>query len=400
MSTRQLSLRRPIAFVAILTGLGGALAAAGSAQGATSAVALRDPKRQPFRTDSIWNMPRGKTGRLVAASLKLPVQNRLFGEENILIMTPDAPLVDVVENNAGWDPALTRCGSIVQPLKVLLSVPIPPAFVTDPGYTGLTPNASAAILMSNGRTVVQTQPFHRCADGSATSQYVFADNDIVDGDGAKGAHGGSQLSAIGGTIRVGELVRSGRIPHALKILLDARTNLTYRSDSTPGFRWPAFSADGYASSEYKGTNPALEMGALLTLRPDFQLAQLKTEPARIIATALRDYGAYVVDDSGWEPVYFAMEWGPSGRVSEEFSRVWGFPFAIDDATCVAASDASSSCDWKADLNLLLASLFIVDDNSPATPGGAGAKMTKCAAPTTAGVVVSPTSCRVTTTRRP
>ena len=38
----------------------------------------------------------------------------------------------------------------------------------------------------------------------------------------------------------------------------------------------------------------LVMGSLLALKPDFDIAALSTEPAQILAQALKDYGGYVV----------------------------------------------------------------------------------------------------------
>ena len=130
------------------------------------------------------------------------------------------------------------------------------------------------------------------------SQYRPPDDNIITGDGIRGAHGGSGMSSIGGTIRLGELVPNGIIRHALKVNLYAQKYLAYNEDETPGYRWPAIRADGYANeSTYGGPNPALEMGALLALLPNFDVNSLQTEPGRIIATAFINYGGYVVDDT-------------------------------------------------------------------------------------------------------
>ena len=240
------------------------------------------------------------------------------------------------------------------------SLPIPASFSTD-RYIGDTPNHAAALLMADGRTIYQTQPFYRASNSShATSGIVFPHGNIF-GDGIAGAHGGSGLSALGGTIRLNELVPDGVIRHALKIVLDQRF-LAFRHDDTPGYRWPALKADGHASSwTYQGSVPALEMGALLALKPTFSLNQLATEPGRIIAQALIDYGAYLCDVGAWDAFYLATEWSPEGRVKDEFESQWGYPMHQPDR----------SHPWSQDIARIVRSLHVVDSNSPIRPGGGG-----------------------------
>src|SRR6267154_2480542 len=87
-------------------------------------------------------------------------------------------------------------------------------------------NNSAVFLDPNGHTLIQTQPFARCApptvtDGSGTTLTDLSNFPLVNiyGDGVRGSHGGSGLSAIGGSIRLGELrPLSPQGPrHALKL---------------------------------------------------------------------------------------------------------------------------------------------------------------------------------------
>ena len=121
--------------------------------------------------------------------------------------------------------------------------------------------------MYDGRTIKQTQPFSRCTvGGDATSEYLFTDQDIY-GEGIAGAHGASGMSAIGGTIRLGELIPGGVIRHALKINLYCNINVALNMDGTPGYRWPAVSADGYAADSvnnptgfYNGKVKSMEIG--------------------------------------------------------------------------------------------------------------------------------------------
>lgn len=361
--------------------------------------ASRSALTWPFAWDSIWNLPLGVDAKLVAAGLDL-AGSSVSVDEDILILEPDAPKVDVIANEAGWDPARSRCGEAQTAASnggasvLLAGVPVPESFSTDPGFLGDTPNASAALLTDDGRTVAQTQPFHRCgAGGVATSQYTFPTDDIVDGDGIQGAHGGSMMSSLGGTIRVGELVPGGAIHHALKIELDC-SRWCYaapnEADGSAGHRWPAVVADSYAKDRYGGTNPALQMGTLLALPADFDLHRIGSEPARIIARALRDHGAYVVDDAAYPTVAFTTEWGPRGRVVEEFTSTWGF--AMNPPATIGCDVKDANCQWVNDIGLLMASLQVVDDNTETSVGGAGARRSACAPPFSDGTGGAPASC--------
>jgi hypothetical protein len=353
----------------------------------------RDARTWPFAWDSIWNLPVGRDARLVAAGMDL--EGSVVGaDEDILVLEPDAPATDVVVNEAGWDGSRSRCGE-ADPDQVLIEdVPIPTGFSTDPGYLGGTPNHSAALLQADGRTIVQTQPFHRCgAGGLATSQFLFDSDDIVDGDGIRGAHGGSMMSSLGGTIRLGELVPGGAIHHALKLNVNCAQWCSFaddEADGNPGHRWPAVAADDYAPGTYGGTNLALQMGSLLVLPADFDLTGLHSEAARIIARAMRDHGAYIVDDTAYPAVNFTTEWSPDGRVIDEFARTWGFAFAPDATIGCDAKDAG--CRWANDIGSVMAALRVVDDNAPDTIGGAGARRVACAPAFADGRGGAPASC--------
>jgi hypothetical protein len=235
---------------------------------------------------------------------------------------------------------------------------------------------SAAILMPDGQTIRQTQPFHVCGKGgTVTSQYRFPDENIGIGAGIAGAHGASGMSSIGGTVRVGELVPGGVIRHALKINVFGRKNYHYDArEATPGYRWPAKSADGYAgdtksSCAYGGGVPAMRIGSLVALRSDFPVEALRTEPAKVVARALVDYGAYAVDDTCWDVYGLTTEWGPDGRVVEEFRAAWGFP--IETSVKSTCSDPGRECQWAKDMAEVFTALHVVDNNAPGSVGGGG-----------------------------
>jgi len=237
----------------------------------------RDPLKQPFSSNSIWNMPIGSDAKYVPAELEKAMAAGMTIDEDIIVLKPDAPLTEIFTNYAGWNREKDRCQ---KEGPLLFSAPIPDNFVVNnSNWDGLTPNSGIAFLMPDGRTIKQTQPFARCIAGeNGTSQYLFEDMDIY-GDGYYGAHGGSGLSAIGGALRVGELVDINQpIKHVLKINVFGKKNLYY-DETTKGFRWPAKRADGYANGNYgtertKPVNKDCRMGALLALPPSIDLDKL------------------------------------------------------------------------------------------------------------------------------
>ena len=324
----------------------------------------RDPLKQPFHYESIWNMPIGGDAEYIHAHIQPANSWGMTVAEDIIILTPDAPYVDIYRSDAGWNRDDSRCdidGGLI------FRAPIPDDFVVSPdNWDGHTPNSGLAVLMDDGRTIKQTQPFARCTAGDyATSKYTFEDVDLY-GDGYYGAHGATELSAIGGAIRVGELLpEAGPITHALKVNIYAEVNVYYDS-RTKGYRWPARDADSYAPDRYgsKG-DPVKEclMGALLALPADMNLddLELETEPARMLAQAFQDYGAYLVDNTAWDVYAIITEWGPNGRVQDEFKEAWGFDI----------NPRSTSTPWAQDMRKIFTNLHIVDNNGPESIGGGG-----------------------------
>jgi hypothetical protein len=321
----------------------------------------REVRSWPFSSASIWNTPIGSNAEYVASGLQPDPYWGSFSQEIVVVLTPEAPLTDVYENLKDWsDPSAgARCPAEG---KLITRLPMPSDW-TYPHEQGL-PDGVAAILLPDKRTLYQTQPFHRCTASSyATSHYEYDKVDIY-GDGRLGAHGGSGLSSLGGTIRLGELVPGGAIRHAMKVSVNNKLYLAYNNDGSGGYRWPARKSDGGASTNYQGKFPALEMGALLALKPEFDVLQLQTEPARIIATAFKNYGAYVVDETTGQMVILNLERGPAGRVADEFKSNWGYEFK-------QAKSAPNGNAFGADLAKLWPALQVVNNNGEKNIGGGG-----------------------------
>jgi hypothetical protein len=194
---------------------------------------------------------------------------------------------------------------------------------------------------------------------------------IVDlyGDGIAGAHGGSGLSALGGSIRLGEL-RPGQqgMTHALKINVYSQWELFHATTQAGGFRWPATTAD--CDSCYgtvtgpNNNNPAMKMGALLAIPPSINIGNLglETEPAKQLAWTLQNYGAYIVDSTGGAAFAFSVEEGAAGSFQAQFKADWGFPFY---------QWVINNTPWSRDIQRIRPVLQVVDNNSPTSIGGGG-----------------------------
>jgi hypothetical protein len=219
-------------------------------------------------------------------------------------------------------------------------------------------------LQGDGRSLRQGLPFARCISGApGTIQYEEQAGDIL-GDGQHGANGGSATSALGGVLRLGELL-PGRDPprHALALHLSGAENLWNASGADDCFRWPATRGDAYCVDEYGGSEPQLRMGSLLALPPGAP-PMLRTEAAQKLAWTLQNYGAYIVNDAGSSSYAFNVELSPFGWFVDEFETAWGFPFPTMDA----------GSDWALDVQALFDALEVVTDNGPAAVGGTGVRL--------------------------
>ena len=318
--------------------------------GNNPAASGRDPLLWPFSRDSIWNLPIGSDARYVWGGIQHATSMAYFTDADILVLEPSAPATTVYANSDDWG-AGTRCSAQG---GALFTAPIPADFVVPGSHQGSpdgdTPNAAAAILAADGHTIIQTQPFARCAGQSPTSHYMFRSEDLY-GTGETGSHGGSGLSALGGTVRLGELVPGGTIRHSLKLNIDS-------ANFYPGFggyRWPAWKSDA-GGAGYGGSIPEVRMGSLLAPKADFPIDTLETEPGKILAAAFRDYGGYIVDTSGWSIYNFVTERSPAGSVQDEFNKVWGYSLNAG----VGANG------WARDLDKIFTNLYVVDSWDKAT----------------------------------
>jgi hypothetical protein len=329
---------------------------------------VRDPLKWPFAQNSIWNLPIGSNAVYVPAGIKASAGTKLLPDQDIIIMKPTAPLTNIFYNSIGWSNG-DRC---IPTTTLRQTGTIPTDFVIGDEIT----NASTAILMPDGRTVIQNQPFARCkAGGPATSMYYSPDVDIMSSTGEYGSHGGNRLSALGGTIRIGEFT-AGVIRHAMKVNLWSRQYF-YQHKKI----WPALYCDG----DQGGTNQYLNEGSLLALLPAFKVDALLTVPGKILAKAFQDYGAYVVDDVACDCWALIPERGPDGSVDKEFQTLYGYSMVMFSHTHPF---------WK-DMQQIFENLNIIINNSPTNVGGGGTRRQPLAPPFGVSGVLAPSPARHT-----
>jgi hypothetical protein len=351
---------------------------AGDKSATKSGLQKRDPLKWPFASDSIWNMPIGSDAVYVPANLSATPGDDKWApmpliDDEIIVLEPDAPITPIFMSQAGWT-GKNRCDPTG---GFLMEAPIPADFVVP--NTGK--NNSTTFLAADGRTLLQTQPFTRCSTGQRATSLVKFDPVDIYGDGRSGSHGASSLSAFGGSIRLGELRPGGKAPrHVLKIDVYAKAHLYACRNRPACYRWPAYGADSYAVGHYgtaarsakrgpdanhdDGPSFALRMGALLAIPANRSLASLglETEPGKMLAWTLQNYGAYIVDDTYGPSFGLAVETGPHGSVRAQFKEDWGYDLE---------QRVRHDTPWVHDMQRIVTALQVVDNNGPNNIGGGG-----------------------------
>lgn len=295
--------------------------------------------------------------RRVRAGIKVPKGLVSVPDVDFIFLTPTAPVTPVYYNSDAWS-GKSRCDIQGQ---ALFSAPLPADYVVPGASKGTTPNAAAAIIRADNATIEQMQPLAHCnATGPYTAWVRFTPVNIS-GHGITGAHGGSGLSSIGGTIRVHELMPgSGHMRHALKLEFLGSKYFSYIAPN--GYRWPANHADICNNNPKPGcTNtsvPELGYGSLLAIPASVSLSglNLETTPGSELAWTLQNYGGYIVDDAGWDVTQICTEQGPAGDFSDLFKKAWGYSF-------IQAPNASA---FARDMGKIVQLLAVVNNWNNAT----------------------------------
>lgn len=339
----------------------------------------RDMYRRPFSSTSIWNLPLGRSADYRPLHLTPP----LTGYGLVLstfLFDPTAPYRRLIDRGYWWP---WRTGDAVVGRDTGHRVRVPDRWILPPPPPSAREDRPAAALQEDGRAR-EFQYVVRPNAGSDVSVYegVRAAYDLR-GDGLtpkgwSGAHGGSGLTTIGGTLRRGELSGPEPIRHTLALTMNLTKWGTRQSEGVSnGFRWPALWADadydrpgtgvGYASLGMSG-RPGLGEGSLLALTPEFNLStsEFETREARKLAWTFQNYGAYVVDNAGGTGTYDVH------RLNVEDG--------VDQESPVIDTGETTDTPFGRDMTKIFTHLAVVQDNSADTPGGSGSRRQPLAPP--------------------
>merc|ERR1711871_676966 len=208
------------------------------------------------------------------------------------------------------------------------------------------------------------------------------------GEGAGGAHGGSGLSSIGGSIRLGELLEdSPPINHALKIELAnwwyfGGKQLQPKTANNGGrsqYVWPAtgsnagFDPSTGTSGTYVGKNPFLAPGALLAI-PSFLEGNVTvtTPVGKRIKEAMINYGGYIVDGTGpGRPGHNTVAFCMDALVNTEMRKHYGYNMAYPHGISNTDDFPAPARMLYEDLLLIFQNLHVVSNNGPKSIGGGG-----------------------------
>lgn len=331
--------------------------------------ACRSPLTWPFDAETVWNVPLGSAAVYSDAGIyadTVPSEGVFSDDDYFVVTRPGDPLTPW-RDQGHWN-ATPNC----------LEFPWAPSLPPVPWPTNFTitagGNNALALLLPDGDSLVLTQPAYKCApDAPLLSLHdKWHGTGSMRGSGNWGGHGGSALNAIGGSLRIGELLPSSTTPplHVLKLQLWARDyyyGTAFGANKSTCYHWPALCCDGYSNdpAQYGGSNPLLTPGALLAIEPSrlaTVTAALTTAPAKALAWTLAHYGGLLCDDTYADRLTFNTEHG----FTAAFESAYGFPFVVR-----AHDPRPGAAAWLADVVTLFRALAIVENNTPATPGGGG-----------------------------
>lgn len=325
--------------------------------------ACRNARARPFLATSIWNTPIGSGAAFHDPGLfrpPFPLPNNFFSDDEYFVVTTNDDPWTPWYNQGHWgkpkdESYCNITGKLVSDIRFPFNLTV----------RTFGNNNVAALLQPDNHTIINMHPIYRCTPGSPVlallERGVEGKDDIVFGNGTWGAYGGSGLSCVGGTVRLGELLpNSPPIQHALKLQLFAKD---YYYNQRPGYVWPALRCDNYAfnpndSYRYGGQDIYLSPGSLLAI-PSNITVNVTTVPAQKLLFALQNYGGYLSADTFVSRGTLNTEHG----VTDEFQATYGYSFD--------SGPIGPGATWYADMLALFQSLHVVINNSNRTVGGGG-----------------------------
>jgi len=318
----------------------------------------------PFESDSIWNTPIASGAEFRALALDI-ADFPAFYPENIIYHIGNGTSHGVKTKSPGDHPFYSSWdygddgaiyGGIVTTWKL-------------PSGLFIKKRVSNGIIVYYDESTKNFQEgslFENCGNGPAVAWQPtvwFSPNS----DGLhSGEQLGSRITAVGGTIRNGELLGSEPIPHMLKIAMD---NYTFED-----YQWPATASDGNGK---KGSFPCgqwLKTGAILAIPPWISEVSLsfETEPGKKIFNALRTYGGIIVDTGSshhkpantWRSWMLGMEHDiyHNNLVEED----------LDSLGISSSGDTryyDKNVPFKRDLNKIFENLHAIANNDQINPKG-------------------------------
>eukprot|EP00940_MAST-03C_sp_MAST-3C-sp2_P001700 g1700.t1 len=404
------------------------------------AVPCRDRFLEPFSADSIWNTAIGSQARFEPANLFAPGDYRgepgnFHNDQDFIVrVSPSDPITDWI-NQGDWggdDHCAVQqhsrtgvpCSAIDSNLSKQLDgcvaqIRLPRNWTSASDCIGgpaksdasncyskgnQSNNNAMAVLLEDNVTLVQMQPAYRCGFypdpilarwGNITDggPQRFANITSILGDGIGGAHGGSGLSSVGGTIRLGELLPDAPpIKHALKIELanwwyygaSQLNPSTIENGGRTQYTWPATGSNGgwsnvtnTSSANYLGTNKYVVPGALLAI-PATSAGRVNTKT--VIGSKIKDaminYGAYIVDGTGQGPgthmntVAICMDAAVNSEMRSAYNFSMAYPHGVG-GPWNAEHQTTEENDLYSDLLAIFRALYAVTNNSPENVGGGG-----------------------------
>lgn len=294
---------------------------------ADASTAFRDPTLWPYASDSPWNTPIGSNAQYVqSTSPGFPSVggniNTVSYSQPVYMASNNDPLVNVFDANTG---------------NLYGQFRIPSGAIASDGLDG-----HMNVINPEKTKVLSLYAAERRADGSFES-WTPEQNDLR-GDGLTGgrrAYGGSQLAG---------LIREGELENGIFHVLATTANRLEMNMNPSPFIWPATMADDGWETTY-GTIGNVHMGTLVAIPKSVNIDSLGFSPQKtIIAKALQDYGAYIVD-------------------------------ADSDSTLFAEPSYAfrTPADWNAGAGVMEL-LQVVINNSPTSVGGGGTPLARTAPP--------------------
>lgn len=102
-----------------------------------------------------------------------------------------------------------------------------------------------------------------------------------------------------------------------------------------------------------------------SIYPEASASQLglETVPAKMLHWTMQNYGAYVVDTTGWNVYAICTEVSPRGDVVREFQAAWNFSMIPPGGKTHGAQGESDvpSTAWGRDIQRLVDALHVVDN---------------------------------------